>query len=85
MPDKGFKAYVRVAKGNLPISIDLKRKGRYKSMTNAEKKHLEEIERVKKAMRETNSYFLYKDYKKYLKRLMKELKQYRDYRNAKMM
>ena len=56
-----------------------------KSMTNAEKKHLEEIERVKKAMRETNSSFLYKDYKKYLKRLMKELKQYRDYRNAKMM
>ena len=54
-------------------------------MTNAEKKHLEEIERVKTAMRETNSYFLYKDYKKYLKRLMKELKQYRDYRNAKMM
>ena len=44
-------------------------------MTNAEKKHLEEIERVKKAMRETNSSFLYKDYKKYLKRLMKELKQ----------
>ncbi len=34
-------------------------------MINAEKKHLEEIERVKKAMRETNSSFLYKDYKKY--------------------
>ena len=25
-PDKGFKAYVRVAKGNLPISNDLKGK-----------------------------------------------------------
>ena len=42
-----FQAYVRVAKGNLPISNDLKRKGRQNNMTNEQIIFNEAVELMK--------------------------------------
>ena len=46
-------------------------------MTNAEKKQLEEIFRIKDAIKKTTSKALKYQYGKHLKRLERELKEYR--------
>ena len=51
-------------------------------MTDAERNHIAEIERIKVAMKKTKSNYLYNDYRKYLKKLIRELNEYRHYRNA---
>ena len=46
-------------------------------MTNAEKKHIEEMNRIREAINKTNSKALKYQYTKHLHRLKKELKEYR--------
>lgn len=47
---------------------------------NAEQKHIAEIERIKKAIKKTNSRMLKRDYVKHLHDLEQELREYRNFR-----
>lgn len=47
---------------------------------NAEQRHVAEIERIKEAIKKTNSRMLKRDYAKYLRDLEQELREYRNFR-----
>lgn len=48
---------------------------------NAEKRHIAEMERLKEAMRNTNSQYLKRDYRKKLKKMEAELREYRKWKD----
>lgn len=51
-------------------------------MDKAERMHIEEMNRLKKAMEKTNSKYLKRDYKKALVQMQKELEMYRFYKGG---
>lgn len=51
-------------------------------MTNAEKEYVAEMNRLREAIKKTNSEYLKADYSKALKRMKRELKEYRRFRSG---
>lgn len=81
---------IRIMKKNVATAIDLvatdiyeKRKMMKMKMTNAEKEYVAETNRLRKAIKKTNSEYLKADYSKALKRMKRELREYRRFRSGK--
>lgn len=51
-------------------------------MANAEKEYVAEMNRLREAIKKTNSEYLEADYSKALKRMKRELKEYRRFRSG---
>lgn len=51
-------------------------------MTNAEKEYVAEMNRLREAIKKTNSEYLKADYSKALKRMKRELKEYHRFRSG---
>lgn len=52
-------------------------------MTKAEEAHIAEMNRLREAIKKTNSEYLKADYSKALKRMKRELREYRRFRSGK--
>lgn len=57
-------------------------KARKMKMTNAEEAHIAEMNRLREAIKKTDSEYLKADYSKALKRMKRELKEYRRFRSG---